>query len=96
MKTWNLIAYDVRDPKRLRQVAKKLEAYGTRVQYSIFRCRLTAEELAKLRWELAVILEPEDSLLVMPICTKCAAKVPVHSTNDQSDWGDDPPTFKIV
>ena len=31
MKHWHLISYDVRDPKRLRKVAKMLEGYGTRI-----------------------------------------------------------------
>lgn len=96
MKIWYMIAYDVRDPKRLRQCAKKLEAYGNRVQYSIFRCRLDRETLAKLRWELAEILDSVDSLLVIPICSSCAEKVPIHSTPDQYDWADDPPTFQII
>lgn len=96
MKSWYLIAYDVRDPKRLKLVAKKLESYGTRIQYSIFRCRLEPESLAKLRWELAEIMDGVDSLLVMPICMKCAGKVPIHSTPDQHDWADDPPTFQII
>ena len=95
MQTWHLIAYDVRDAKRLRLVARKLEAHGLRVQYSIFRCRLTKEGLEKLRWELAELMDPVDSLLVIPICTKCASKIPVHSTGDQSDWGDEPPTYQI-
>jgi CRISPR-associated protein Cas2 len=80
MKMWHLIAYDVREPKRLRRVAQKLEAYGTRVQYSIFRCRLDRPMLEKLRWELAEIMKPEDSLLVMPICAQCASKVPIQGT----------------
>lgn len=96
MKSWHLIAYDVRDPKRLRRVAHTLEGYGTRVQYSLFRCRLDRETLEKLRWELAKILDPVDSLLVMPICAQCASKVPVHSTHDQTDWADEMPTFRIV
>lgn len=37
---WHLIRYDVRNAKRLRQVAKKLEGYGTRIQYSVFRVRV--------------------------------------------------------
>lgn len=47
-KHWHLVSYDVRDAKRLRQVAKKLEGYGGRVQYSVFRCRLDRETLEKL------------------------------------------------
>ena len=67
-KNWHLITYDVRDPKRLRQVAKKLEGYGTRIQYSIFRCRLDRLTLEKLHWELNQIMASDDDLLVMPIC----------------------------
>ena len=96
MKSWYLIAYDVRDAKRLRKVSKKLEAYGGRIQYSIFRCRLESETLAKLRWELAEMMDAVDSLLVMPICSKCAEKVPIHSTPDQHDWADEPPTYQII
>lgn len=93
---WHLISYDVRDPKRLRQVAKILEGYGTRIQYSVFRCRLDDRTLEKLHWELNQVLTEEDDLLVMPLCLECAAKVPAHSTGDQSSWVDKPPTFKIV
>ena len=96
MKTWHLISYDVRDPKRLRQVARKLESYGSRVQYSLFRCRLDRPMLEKLRWELAEIMDPVDSLLVMPICSQCAAKIPRHSTSDQVGWAEAPPTFEIL
>ena len=43
-KLWYLVAYDVRDPKRLREVAHHLEGYGERLQFSVFRCRLTERE----------------------------------------------------
>lgn len=95
-KHWHLISYDVRDPKRLRRVATKLEGYGTRVQYSVFRCRLDHESLEKLHWELNEIMEDEDDLLVIPLCLNCAAKVPEHSTGDQTVWADSPPTFRIA
>ena len=93
---WHLIRYDVRDPKRLRRVAKILEGYGTRLQYSVFRCRLDERTLEKLHWELNQVLADEDDLLVMPLCPACAAKVPEHSTGDQSSWVDKPPSFNIV
>ena len=95
-KNWHLITYDVRDPKRLRQVAAKLEGAGTRIQYSVFRCRLDNLALEKLHWELNQIMAEEDDLLVIPLCGQCAGKVPIHSTGDQSSWSEPPPTFKIV
>ncbi|MEQ8785543.1 MAG: CRISPR-associated endonuclease Cas2 [Pirellulaceae bacterium] len=95
-KQWHLITYDVRDPKRLRRVAKLLESYGTRVQYSVFRCRLDALALEKLTWELNQLMDEVDDLLVIPLCRQCAGKVPTHSTGDQSHWVDAPPAFRIV
>lgn len=96
MKHWHLISYDVRDPKRLRKVAKMLEGYGTRIQYSVFRVRLEQAALEKLHWELSRIMASEDDLLVIPLCNSCAGKVPEHSSGDQSDWTDRPPTFRVV
>jgi CRISPR-associated protein Cas2 len=95
-KHWHLVTYDVRDAKRLRRVAKKLEAYGTRVQYSVFRCRLDREALEKLHWEVNSLMEPEDDLLVIPLCECCASKIPEHSSGDQSSWVGPPPTYRIV
>lgn len=95
-KHWHLVSYDVRDPKRLRRVAKKLEGYGARIQYSVFRCRLDRETLEKLHWELNEIMEEEDDLLVIPLCLNCAAKVPEHSTGNQASWAEPPPTFRIA
>ena len=93
---WHLISYDVRDPKRLRRVAKTLESYGTRLQYSVFRCRLDARMLERLHWQLTQIMEDVDDLLVLPLCSRCAAQVPEHSTGDQSSWAEPLATFKIV
>lgn len=44
-----LIAYDIADPKRLRQVIKVMEGYGERLQYSVFLCDLSGVERAG--WE---------------------------------------------
>ncbi|MCB0973251.1 MAG: CRISPR-associated endonuclease Cas2 [Actinobacteria bacterium] len=40
-----LVAYDICDPARLRQVAKVCEAHGYRIQLSVFVCDLTPREL---------------------------------------------------
>lgn len=93
---WHLISYDVRDPKRLRRVARLLEGFGTRVQYSVFRCRLDQLTLEKLHWELAKLLDSVDDLLVIPLCDKCAGKIPSHSTGDQSAWTEPPDGFRIL
>jgi len=93
---WHLISYDVRDPKRLRKVAKKLESYGTRIQYSVFRVRVDNQSLEKLHWELNRILAEEDDLLVIPLCSCCASKIPEHSSGDQSEWAGPPPSYRVI
>jgi CRISPR-associated protein Cas2 len=95
-KHWHLVTYDVRDPKRLRKVAKLLEGYGARLQYSVFRCRLDNEMLEQLHWRINQIMAEVDDLLVIPLCHNCAGKVPAHSTGDQSSWGEPAATFRIV
>jgi CRISPR-associated protein Cas2 len=90
MKHWTLLAYDVRDAGRLRKTAKLLEGYGTRIQYSIFRCRLTPRELERLQWELSQILEQEDGLLILPLCAPCVEGIRVrgsHATWAREDSG---------
>jgi len=94
---WHLVCYDVRDEKRLRRAAKKLEGRGQRLQYSVFRCWLTPADLQQLRWELTELLKPEDDVLFIPICEGCVRGIRVtHSTQNQADWRHKPPSHRIV
>lgn len=94
---WYLVCYDVRDARRLRRVAKHLEGYGERVQYSIFRCWLGATQKQQLRWELTERLEPEDDVMFIPLCARCVQGLEVtHSASKRPDWPDGPTSHKIV
>jgi len=84
----------VRDSKRLRRVAKHLEGYGERLQYSVFRCRLTARDLERLRWELAQMMENEDNLLVIGLCSRCGSRV--AAMHGIESWAEQPRTFEII
>lgn len=66
-RSFYLICYDIRDAKRWRKCYKLLKSYGKPIQYSVFQCHLTNTMMSKLRWELATVLEEEDSLLIAPI-----------------------------
>ncbi len=63
-----LITYDVNTTdadgrRRLRSVAKKCEAYGQRVQNSVFECLVDAAQYRLLQAELRDIIDPvSDSL----------------------------------
>ena len=59
-----LIAYDVSDDIRRTKVAKKLESYGDRVQYSVFIVDTRPAKLLRLRTELAHLIDQgTDSIL---------------------------------
>ena len=63
-----LISYDICDPRRLRSVAKTLEGYGNRVQYSMFECSLDDSLLAEARAELDhLINHTEDQILFISL-----------------------------
>src|SRR5262249_30637126 len=63
-RTRYLVSYDVCDPKRLRKVARSLEGFGVRLQYSVFECPLDDLRLAKLKAELQPLLNhDEDQVL---------------------------------
>jgi CRISPR-associated protein Cas2 len=72
----HLVAYDVRDPKRLRKVARACEDFGVRVEYSVFECDLSEELFASL-WErvFAEIDQEEDRIIAYKICGACVAKI---------------------
>lgn len=44
-----VISYDISDDKRRRLVAKIMEGYGYRVQYSVFECDLSKTQLRTLK-----------------------------------------------
>jgi CRISPR-associated protein Cas2 len=92
---WYLVSYDLRDPGRWRKVFKLLKGYGTSLQYSIFRCRLTHRQLERLRWELERELDPEDSLIIAGLCANCFSRVTAR--NPRTEWSlEEEPGFLIL
>ena len=62
------VAYDIRDDRRLREVATCMEGYGTRIQYSVFVCDLSAREVVLMRGDLEARMKPsEDSIMVVDL-----------------------------
>lgn len=63
-----LVSYDISHPKRLRRVARTLEGFGVRLQYSVFECPLDEVRLAKLKSELQDLLNhDEDQVLFVSL-----------------------------
>lgn len=63
-----LIAYDICDPQRLRQVCKTMEEYGDRLQYSVFICDLSRSELVHARAAVEKKMKlTEDSIVIVDL-----------------------------
>ncbi|MCB1318852.1 MAG: CRISPR-associated endonuclease Cas2 [Leptospiraceae bacterium] len=96
MKKWRLVTYDIREPGRLRRVAKTLEGYGERLQYSVFRIHTTDRDFEKLRWELTRIATEEDSVIYFSLCPACARRIESHENLKPIEWPDDSEHFHII
>ncbi len=70
-----VIAYDIPDDKRRLRVARLLERYGERVQYSVFEMYLTVAEWQQLQTQLRARLNlEEDGVRVYRLCRGCARR----------------------
>ncbi len=86
---WYLFSYDVSDDKRRAKVAKCLEGFGERVQFSVFRVYVSPRSLARLRWELSRRMDSADGLLVIHLCSSCQARV--QDQRGKRDWREEAP-----
>jgi CRISPR-associated protein Cas2 len=74
-----LLAYDIANDRRRSALVKVLEAYGDRVQESVFECSLTQATLRELLRQAEPILDrTRDSLRIYRLCVACLGKVAVH------------------
>jgi CRISPR-associated protein Cas2 len=61
-----LAAYDISDPRRLRQALKIAKGFATGGQKSVFECFLTEGERSSLIRQLTSVIDPEqDAVLVV-------------------------------
>lgn len=68
MRLLYIVAYDVRDDRRLRRVFRLMRGCGDHLQYSVFRCELSDRERVELMTKLANVLKPtEDQALLFPL-----------------------------
>lgn len=93
-KQYYLVCYDIREPKRWRKCYRLLKGYGERIQFSVFQCLLSDPLVAQMRWELAKILNKDDSLLIAPIATPDKNKIIQWNMN--ADWSGSRDRFKTL
>jgi CRISPR-associated protein Cas2 len=68
-----LVSYDIANAKRLRRVAKCMESFGTRLQFSVFECPLDDLRLAQAKAALAEIINNDhDQVLFVSLGPEAA------------------------
>ncbi|HOS97803.1 MAG TPA: CRISPR-associated endonuclease Cas2 [Deltaproteobacteria bacterium] len=66
-----LVVYDIADPARLRNVAKAMQDYGSRVQKSVFEVRADLKSIRELGRRVRAILDPAaDSVRYYTMCER--------------------------
>jgi CRISPR-associated protein Cas2 len=70
-----VIAYDSPSNRWRRKLAKLLEGYGVRVQWSVFECELRPDQLQRLQRALErLIVATEDSVRLWPLPERSRSK----------------------
>jgi CRISPR-associated protein Cas2 len=81
-----VVSYDVTDDRRRLRVAAALEDFGTRVQYSVFECRLETPKIDHLRTRLLALIDrKEDSVRFYHFCQDCGAKTEIHGVETKTE-----------
>lgn len=78
-----VVCYDSPSRKRRTKLAKRMEGFGFRVQYSVFECELTPPLLAELIRLFDTLIDPDaDNIRVYPVCEGCSRKIHVAGVSD--------------
>lgn len=62
-----LVCYDIANAKRLRSLFKKMHGFGDPIQYSVFKCDLSAAEHVMMRGAIEELIHVRDDR-VMIVC----------------------------
>ncbi len=68
MKANYLVCYDIAEPKRLARVYRFMKGQGIHLQYSVFHCSLTWQQLLQLEEKISWLIdEEEDDVRIYPL-----------------------------
>ena len=79
-----LVVYDISNDKRRTRLHKRLQDYGTPVQYSVFECLADAEELAKMKKMILRTIKPRlDQVRIYSLCEACLKKTWISAASQE-------------
>ena len=75
-----LVCYDIAEDRRLKKVAKLMEAYGQRVQKSVFECEIDEDQLSSLMHSVKLLMKHnEDKVQFYHLCDACEDRIRADS-----------------
>jgi CRISPR-associated protein Cas2 len=83
-----VVAYDIPNDRRRTKVARALTDYGTRVQYSVFECRVDEDRrLDEMLARVGQLIDKEtDRLRVYRLCGPCEDRILVEGNDTIPAW----------
>ena len=82
-----IISYDITSNKLRRKIAKELENFGIRVQYSVFECNIDKPRFKEVYAKLIHLMEgvEEGSVRCYELCQNCEGKVHVIGIDNRQE-----------
>ena len=88
-----IVVYDIPDNKRRKKVSDFLEGYGRRVQYSVFECFISLEEMRSLYEKIKKrVKSEEDNVRFYWISTEAVTR----SLTIGSELPQQPPNYYVI
>ncbi len=85
-----IVSYDSPNDRRRTRLAKLLEDYGVRVQYSVFEFDMPPRAFDRLRLEILNLIDlEEDNIRIYRICADCAQYIERHGVHGVFEGHDD-------
>lgn len=79
-----VVVYDISDDKRRTRLHKRLQDYGTPVQYSVFECLVDGEGLAKMQGMIRRTIRPRlDQVRIYRLCEACLQKTWISDASQE-------------
>ncbi len=70
-----IVAYDIEDNRRRTKIARFLEGFGERVQYSVFECDLEERHLRRMVTGLQAMMQPGDAIRIYRLDRRSEAEI---------------------
>jgi CRISPR-associated protein Cas2 len=88
-----VVMYDIPDDKRRVKLSNFLEGYGRRIQWSVFECFISLDEMRQLHQKVKKLVKPEeDDVRFYWISTEAALMVLTIG----SEKSEPPPKYYVI